>query len=208
MSGLAMQKAKSSRTASGAEHQFSHLWDNQRHTYQGSTPSHGFKVGIGTISTSALYDRILSTFSEKTFEDAISNLPQTWRPWNVIEEQARSAFQDPGLLETVLKQCRLKFVDPSETRRRLELFREIWPELKEKLRNQLMNAETVQRMIRESTAPSTPEEIGIDRPRLQRSYEEAQMLRCRYNVLDWILDLGLWQQMVPPLFATGGFWGR
>jgi len=31
----------------GAEHQFSHLWDMQHHTHDGSAPSHGFKVAIG-----------------------------------------------------------------------------------------------------------------------------------------------------------------
>ena len=33
LSGFAMQSAKSSRPASGAEHQFSHLWDMQHHTH-------------------------------------------------------------------------------------------------------------------------------------------------------------------------------
>ncbi len=45
MSGFAMQAARSSRPASGAEHQFSHLWDMQHHTHKGIAPSHGFKVG-------------------------------------------------------------------------------------------------------------------------------------------------------------------
>ncbi|HEU5119082.1 MAG TPA: iron-containing alcohol dehydrogenase, partial [Isosphaeraceae bacterium] len=33
MSGFAMQAARTSRPASGAEHQFSHLWDMQHHTH-------------------------------------------------------------------------------------------------------------------------------------------------------------------------------
>ena len=39
LAGLAMQWAKSSRPASGAEHQFSHLWDMQRevHDANGTT---------------------------------------------------------------------------------------------------------------------------------------------------------------------------
>ena len=49
MSGLAMQEMLTSRPASGAEHQFSHLWDMQRHVHEGRIPLHGFKVGIGTL---------------------------------------------------------------------------------------------------------------------------------------------------------------
>src|SRR5204863_7822845 len=56
LAGFAMQAAQTSRAASGAEHQFSHLWDMQHHTYQGQAPSHGFKVGIATLAVTALYE--------------------------------------------------------------------------------------------------------------------------------------------------------
>ncbi len=60
LSGFAMQSAQASRPASGAEHQFSHLWDMQHHTHNGHAPSHGFKVGIATLATTALYERLLA----------------------------------------------------------------------------------------------------------------------------------------------------
>ncbi|MBQ6827067.1 MAG: iron-containing alcohol dehydrogenase, partial [Thermoguttaceae bacterium] len=101
MSGLAMQKAKTSRTASGAEHQFSHLWDNQHHTHNGEAPSHGFKVGVGTVSTSALYERILATWSEATFDAAIAAIPQNFRAWETIERELEENFGTSGLRETV-----------------------------------------------------------------------------------------------------------
>ena len=59
LGGFAMQSAQSSRPASGAEHQFSHLWDMQHHTHRGRSPSHGFKVGIGTLAVIALYEELL-----------------------------------------------------------------------------------------------------------------------------------------------------
>src|SRR5207237_543007 len=59
MSGFAMQAARSSRPASGADHQFSHLWDMQHHTHDGAAPSHGFKVGIGTLASLGLYAVLL-----------------------------------------------------------------------------------------------------------------------------------------------------
>src|ERR1700712_2845206 len=60
MGGFAMQRTRTSRVASGAEHQFSHLWDMQHHTFQGKAPSHGFKVGIGTLASVALYEQLLA----------------------------------------------------------------------------------------------------------------------------------------------------
>src|ERR1051325_4297645 len=56
LAGFAMQSAQTSRAASGAEHQFSHLWDMQHHTHNGAAPSHGFKVGIATLAVTALYE--------------------------------------------------------------------------------------------------------------------------------------------------------
>ncbi len=206
MSGLAMQKAKTSRTASGAEHQFSHLWDNQHHTYMGAAPSHGFKVGVGTVSTSALYERILATWSEKTFDDAIAAIPKNFRSWDTIEKELTANFGSSGLYETVKRECQKKYVEPDELKRRLELFRDAWRDLKSKLEAQLMPAAEIQSLIRRSTAPSTPEEIGIERTRLQKSYQLAQQLRYRYNVLDWTRDVGLWEESVDALFQPGGFW--
>lgn len=207
MSGLAMQKAKTSRTASGAEHQFSHLWDNQRHTHNGEAPSHGFKVGVGTVSTSALYERILATWNRATFDAAIAAIPQNFRSWETIERELGENFGTSGLRETVERECRKKFVEPDELERRLRLFRDSWDELKPRLEAQLLPAATIQRMLADAAAPSTPEAIGIDRPRLERSYRLAQQLRYRYNVLDWTQDVGQWANAVAPLFQPGGFWG-
>jgi glycerol-1-phosphate dehydrogenase [NAD(P)+] len=59
MGGFAMQWAKSSRPASGAEHQFSHLWDMEHHTHNGAVPSHGFKVGVATLAIARFYEALL-----------------------------------------------------------------------------------------------------------------------------------------------------
>lgn len=208
MSGLAMQKAKTSRTASGAEHQFSHLWDNQHHTYRGEAPSHGFKVGVGTVSTSALYERILANWSEATFDAAIAHADENFRSWETIEKELEERFGTTGLYETVKRECKKKYVEPPELKRRLALFRDAWSELKPKLQAQLMPADEIQRIIHLASAPSTPEEIGIDRERLHRSYSLAQQLRYRYNVLDWTKDVGQWSEMVDALFLPGGFWAK
>src|SRR5439155_283179 len=56
LSGFAMQRHQSSRPASGAEHQFSHLWDMQHAT----AASHGFKVGVATVAVARLYERLMN----------------------------------------------------------------------------------------------------------------------------------------------------
>jgi glycerol-1-phosphate dehydrogenase [NAD(P)+] len=60
LGGFAMQWSKSSRPASGAEHQFSHLWDMEHHVHRGEAPSHGFKVGVATLAVTRIYEQLLA----------------------------------------------------------------------------------------------------------------------------------------------------
>src|SRR5215211_7821812 len=84
MSGLAMQAHASSRPASGAEHQFSHLWEMEGLGHDRRPPlSHGFKVGLGSIAIAALYERILER--DLTALD-IEALRSAWRTPEEVEE--------------------------------------------------------------------------------------------------------------------------
>ncbi|MDR3198601.1 MAG: sn-glycerol-1-phosphate dehydrogenase [Planctomycetaceae bacterium] len=192
MSGLAMQIAKTSRTASGAEHMFSHLWDNQHHTFQGKIPSHGFKVGIGSIAVSLLYEKILALTKEE-FSKPKQNIAATYRRWHEIEQSVQKNFGDGNLAEQVLEQCRQKYVDLPEIIRRFDVFLEHWDELKKELQHQLLPTVTIREMLRKAKAPSSPEEIGIDHNRLLQSFEQAQLIRYRYNILDFVMETGHWE---------------
>ena len=81
LGGFAMVWARSSRVASGAEHLFSHIWDMQHHTHKGKIPWHGFKVGIGTLAVSALYECLLSLpLAELDLERCCARWPGPGRP--------------------------------------------------------------------------------------------------------------------------------
>ena len=56
--GFSMQYyLKSSRPASGAEHLISHTWEMRGLNNQGRDISHGFKVALGTLIVTALYEQ-------------------------------------------------------------------------------------------------------------------------------------------------------
>ena len=205
MSGLAMQVAQSSRPASGAEHQFSHLWDMEHHVHDGIAPSHGTKVGIGSICSEALYELALDLTSEE-IQFASDHVGEWWEDWPAIEAEIRDSFKDAAVVEEVVEQSRAKYVDAATLSKRLHLLRYIWIDLKAALREQLLGARTIQAMIQSAGAPSLPEEIGIDRARLSDSYTRARMFRKRYTVLDLALECGAWRKCQDSLFGPGGFW--
>lgn len=205
MCGLAMQVAVSSRPASGADHQFSHLWDMEHHVHNGIAPSHGAKVGIGSICSEALYEVILSLSSEEICR-AADQVREWWPDWPTIEATVRSTFSGSDVVEEVVEQSRAKYVDAAALSERLRLLQSKWADLRAALKNQLLGAKQMQTMIRDAGAPASPEDIGIDRARLAGSYRMAQMFRKRYTVLDLALECGAWQKCQDSLFGPGGFW--
>ncbi|MGB3634861.1 MAG: sn-glycerol-1-phosphate dehydrogenase [Rubrobacteraceae bacterium] len=205
MSGLGMQSYQSSRTASGAEHQFSHLWEGEGLGRDQNPPlSHGFKVGVGTISIAALYERMLGRdFSDLDVDAAC----ESWPSWEEMEEKVRKAYSGSKLEDVAVNETESKYIDADTLRERLELLRERWPELREKLTEQLMPAEQIETMLKTAGCPITPKEIGLDWESFQETYQRAQMLRKRYTVLDLAVETGILDECVEELFAPAGFWG-
>jgi glycerol-1-phosphate dehydrogenase [NAD(P)+] len=206
MSGLAMQASQSSRPASGADHQFSHLWDNEHLVYNGKSPSHGFKVGIGSICSESLYEKLLTLKLEDVETDS-EIIKKWWPQWKTVETIITGYFKESFLAEQVIQQSRAKYIDAGKLSERLKLLRSIWPQLKSKLEEQLLGAKKIQDMIKAAGSPSLPEGIGVSYDKLHSSFKYAQLIRRRYTVLDIAIETGLWSKCVDSLFAKNGFWG-
>src|SRR4051812_5006950 len=204
MSGLAMQAHQSSRPASGAEHQFSHMWEGEGlGRYDDPPLSHGFKVGVGTISIAALYERILERDLTALDVDAVCD---SWPTWEEVEKQVRAAYSGSKLEEAAVNETQAKYVDADGLRERLERLREVWPELREKVKEQLMPVEELRGMLEAAGCPTSPTEIGLSWEDFKATYRRAQMLRKRYTVLDLATETGILDECVEELFAPGGFW--
>lgn len=204
MSGFAMQALESSRPASGAEHQFSHLWDMQEHTHLGVAPSHGFKVGIGTLASLALYEQMLR---RDAGDFDIGRALAAWPSLEEMEARAARTFAACGsLAETALRETRAKYRAPGVLREQLARLRAAWPGLRERLSAQLLPWSEARHMLREAGAACEPEQIGIPRPRLRLSYQQAGYIRRRYTVLDFAARWGVFEPALAAIFGPGGPW--
>lgn len=206
MSGLAMQSHQSSRPASGAEHQFSHLWEGEGLGRDLDPPlSHGFKVGVGSIAIAALYERILERdLSELNVDEAASK----WPSWEETERGVREAYAGSKLEQAAVDETRAKYVDADALRERLEGLRRAWPQLREKVEAQLMPADELREGLRAAGCPTSPGEIGLGIDDFKATYRRAQMLRKRYTILDVAAEAGILDECIEELFALGGFWAR
>ena len=204
MSGFAMQAMLSSRPASGTEHQFSHCWDMENLCFNGKHVSHGFKVGIGTLASTASLEFLLEKDIEHLDVDACV---AKWKDWDAQEKEIREVFAGkPGHLARGLKETRGKYTDPEGLRRQLEALRAAWPELKEKIRAQIIPFEEVRENLKLVGAPYEPEMIGVDRERFRRTFSYIPYMRSRFTNIDVVYRLGLMPELTERLFGKGGIW--
>ena len=81
-----------------------------------------------------------------------------------------------------------------------------WPQLKIKLREQLLPFHQLKGMLQAVGAPTSPEEIGISRERLRNSFQMAYHIRRRFTLLDVVVRAGILEGALENLFGANGVW--
>lgn len=204
MSGFAMQAYRSSRPASGMEHQFSHCWDMENLCYQGKHVSHGFKVSIGTLASTASLEFLLEKGLEGLDVDACV---ASWKSWEETEDDIRRIFEGkPGHLSRALKETKDKYVDRDGLRKQLEALKAAWPVLSRKVREQIIPFGTLKENLRLVGAPFEPEMIGVSRERLRTTLRYIPYMRSRFTNIDVVFRCGMLPALDRKLFGKGGIW--
>lgn len=204
LSGFAMQAAKSSRPASGMEHQFSHFWDMEDLEFEGKHVSHGFKVGIGTLASTASLELLLAAPIESLDIDACV---AKWKSWEETEKEILRIFDGkPGFIDRALTETKNKYVDKEGLRRELTAFKAAWPELKERIRKQIIPFEEVRRRLKLVGAPYEPEQLGVSRARFRDTFAKIPYMRSRFSNIDIAYRCGFMDEWLERLFGKGGIW--
>jgi glycerol-1-phosphate dehydrogenase [NAD(P)+] len=195
--GFGMQHTRSSRVAAGCEHQFSHLWDMQGHTFQGSAPSHGFKVGIGSLASTRFHEYLLAHGLEAAE-------PEVWPSPEEAAEAAAALFADrPPVARVAREEVLAKHPTAEQRRAETARLRAAWPALSARIRAFLPPAERLSEMLRTAGAPYFPEQIGISVARLRDAHLPAASIRRRYTVLDAALRAGCFHAALQELYPSG-----
>ncbi|MEJ5996381.1 sn-glycerol-1-phosphate dehydrogenase [Pedobacter sp. Du54] len=203
LGGFAMQWSKSSRPASGAEHQFSHLWNMENHLNNGEHVSHGFQVSIGTLAITALYEQFLATpIDELDVSFACANWPLATES----EDQALKIFEGTDFPTIGWLETKAKYSNREQLTQQLTLLKTNWTGLKHELAKQIVPFVEAKRRLDLVGAPTTPEQIGISREKLRETFIRAQFIRRRFTILDVAIRTGYLNQWLDTLFGKGGIW--
>lgn len=204
MSGFAMQAIQSSRPASGTEHQFSHCWDMEDLCYEGKHVSHGFKVGIGTLISTAELEFLLEKDIENVDVDACV---AAWKSWEEMESEIREVMDGkPGHIARGLEETRGKYLDKEGLRNQIEVLKAAWPELKGKIKDQIIPFDQVRENLKLVGAPYEPEMIGVSRERFRKTVSYIPYMRSRFTNIDVIYRLGWMDEFIDRMFGPGGVW--
>ena len=185
--GYSMQMYRESRPASGAEHMISHLWEMENLVFNGVPVSHGFKVGIGTLASTALMEWLFDGH-DAAWARAKARPPRT--------EQERRAEVDSLLARGCYgaktgEIAMAKFLTGDALSVRRELIFAHWDALAKRTSACLIPFRELKAMFRAASCPVAPAEIGLDAEQFRHGVLAAQLIRNRYTILDVLDELGL-----------------
>ena len=203
LGGFAMQAYKTSRPASGAEHQFSHLWNMEHHTNHGKDVSHGFQVAIGTLAITALYE----LFLESPIQDLdITACCNAWPTLKELEKDARERFKDTDFAEIGVIETKEKYITKEELSKQLQFLKDNWKEIRLRLKKQLIPYDEVKQCLSIVGAPVNPKDIGITHEYLKHTFIRAYYIRRRFTILDVAVRTNQLNEWIDKLFGENGRW--
>lgn len=201
LGGFAMQRAKSSRPASGAEHQFSHLWNMEHFLNMGESISHGFQVSIGTLAMLAFYELVIKTsFNQLDIEACC----RSWPSPEDSDAQALQMFAGTSFPSIGLQETRAKYLSPEELAVQLNHLKRNWDDIRTRLSNQIISYSEAKKRLQIVGAPTEPEDIGMTRSRLRETFIRARFIRRRFTVLDLAVRTGYLSKWLDELFSQRG----
>ncbi len=143
-----------SRPASGAEHLISHIWEMEHLSKDGLPVSHGFKVSIGTLTITYLYEQL------KQLD--LANIPLTGaESWEEREQSITAFFPNESVRKQTLAIAKEKFLDGDALLTRREKLVALLPTLIERMEEQLPPPyQELKEAMAEVGCPVTPSDIA------------------------------------------------
>ncbi|HHT07457.1 MAG TPA: sn-glycerol-1-phosphate dehydrogenase [Clostridiales bacterium] len=186
LSGIAMAFAQISRPASGLEHYFSHLWEMM--ALQRSLPVelHGIQVGIGTLLTVAIWERIKHmTPSQKQAEHFIQSFDE-----NTWTQMLDDIFGDTAkrIQQAAIKEGKN---DPARHAQRLENTLKHWAEIIKIAQEELPSLTELENIMRVMDMPMSPQDIGFSTEDTQNALLGSREIRDKYLTSSLLRDLGV-----------------
>lgn len=176
LTGIAMTMFGSSTPASGGEHLLSHVLDMTADINNQGHSLHGLQVGLGTIVSAALYEKIL-TIERPALHEMPEDIDTTY-------------WQNERLIESVKEQYASKQNCIRSAARKIAQPR-IWQQLKGRLKPIIKTPTTVKDLLSRAGAADNIKDLGFSRQRIKRALLHMHEIRKRFTVVDFAWLVGI-----------------
>lgn len=174
--GMAMTLVGTSAPASGGEHLLSHTLDMMAEVRGERHDLHGRQVGVGTLLSAALYERVLDRA-----EPGLGDLPPAvdeacWR----VPSVARAVEEQYGAKRQRLDRIRQKIAQ-----------RDVWEQLRRRVRAEVKSPETIHGWLSRAGGATSLADIGCSRERLRAAILHMHEIRKRFTIIDlaWLVGV-------------------
>jgi glycerol-1-phosphate dehydrogenase [NAD(P)+] len=176
LTGISMTMVGTSAPASGGEHLLSHVLDmtadidNQRHYL------HGLQVGLGTIVSAALYERILA-IEQPTIHKMPKGIDTDY-------------WQKEELIESVKAQYTSK-QDPIKKAVAVIALQQKWEQLKDRLHPVVMSPTKIKDLLNRAGAADSIKALDLSRQRIKQALLHTHEIRKRFTIIDlaWLTGI-------------------
>ena len=184
--GIAMAYAGISRPASGLEHYFSHMWEMMALERGSGYDLHGIQVGVGTLLTLKLYERIrtITPEPERARRHMATFDPAAW------EAQVRRIFGKTAD-EIIRIEAQTRKNDPARHAARLNNILAHWDEILRIIDEELPPLDALRSLMASTGMPITPGDIGIPAQDTVDAFLGSRDIRDKYPSCSLLWDLGL-----------------
>jgi len=167
--GLAMTLVGTSAPASGGEHLLSHTLDMMAEVRGESHDLHGRQVGVGTLLSAALYQRVLAAENPM-----VRDLPAAVddRFWSV-----------PSVVAAIKEQYDAKRQSLAPARETLGRRRE-WDRLRERLPTEVKSPQVIRDWLQRAGGAVCLADIGCSRERIRAAILHMHEIRKRFSIVD------------------------
>lgn len=184
LSGFGTAIIGSSAPASQAEHLVSHYIDMFGPADRPPV-FHGEQVGVTTLVVARLQERLLESLPLLTPDDGSA--------------EAFSARYGAELGASIWDEFSHKRLSAAAAERLNARLARDWPAIRGRLETVMLGSARIEAALKAAGAPTTPEQIGLERGFFEQALRRCREIRNRYTVLDLASQSGQLESLIPML---------
>jgi glycerol-1-phosphate dehydrogenase [NAD(P)+] len=198
LSGLAMQVVKSDLPSSGAEHQLTGIWEMERAVSGKDKLPHGKLLSIALLSIAAVYNKLLAFPLDEELD--VKRCVKEWPSLETYERKAHEALSKVGLQKLGMQVAMSNYVTPEQLSIELQQLKEYWPEVRDRLAQQIMPVRQLYDILKLGRMPVRPIDAGISWEHVRQTLECVPYLSKRFNVMSLVARTGYLTPWLDDLF--------